>query len=897
MAIRSLFIKPEYGGPAPVPRSGVSGWDNLPTWSNRKNPGSLELDVKAASLLQSFSDLRMKRFMVWMNENSIKCRNNYDSYTWFKNTTNNWDAPKGDIANAKIEIMRRICKLGITGPQKMEDWILIFLLEEGDLVFPKTLGDIISPHPPDDNFRESWMQGKFSKPSLPSSSEKNYDRDPLGFISNPQVFRTATPFPEETRAEPMPNNQTASQAATAAGRIFKEVAEAATVTLPNIVYRGGAGIITNSTNRVARLYPGIAQNVHSIQNLFASSQITTRQVFEPLDDSIAVARYILNSFRDQSMRQAILTRLSPGENMNPVRLQGYTSLPRNLENLLFSFVKWSENGSWPTRVTTEFVLRSLVRPEELNSALDNTTINPRTWIVFLGGPSWRLATWYYNTFFIGFNNVARSITDPFVTSVGVTPGGRISRAVGAAVGTPLMVGLVAFSDQFAPVSPFYSNAASSAIIAGSALLGRNRIASAFVFRQLILATSISTMLSAIIYADLEESVTTAYGSAFILGNIIVPLSPIIFFTPGLNQVWFDISNWARPSQEAVNRALASVIDAQNLQANPLYQGFQLVAPQSRAANSLIARAYSQFFGTDPQNVNASLGIVWKIGNTVFQSGTAVISTVATTMAPDLNTVGRVIGLPPQEETETGLVPVVSNSVGFVSNTMGPILADTVAAAWGLVNTAGFLSYLARTQTANTIWQQYDSSRNNMVSELIKLNENSIIGLRYNPEGSVSSLKIDTTEIMNITNMEAVIDKVKEAVTVFKANIPMNELIYFDFYTDPDRPVYLGPVTGQSWITATREQVLKGVLPLGYSALKGNGLFDIVVQPMEIFKSERTWRNYYLGRTSGQILLQALKEINPDFSEETEVFRFQPSTILLRRFDEIRKEYIRNDRTV
>lgn len=887
MAIRSLFIKPEYGGPAPIMRSGESEWDSLPTWSNRKNPGSLELDVKAASLLQSFSDLRMKRFMVWMNENSMKCRNNYDSYTWFKNTTNNWDAPKGDIANAKIEIMRRICKLAVTGPQKMEDWILIFLHEEGDLIFPQTLGDIISPKPPGDDFRKSWMQGKFLKPPAPDPNENKFTRSPLGFMTNPQLFTAATPILEETPAEIRTENRFASRAIETVSTVVQATAETAANLVPTLFYTTSNNIGTTA-NRAPRLTRGVTQNTQTLQTLIRSSGITLTQVLQPVNESIDSSWFIFRSVFNQSMRQAILDRISPGPGLNPVMLEGYTSLPRNLENALFNVVHWSENGYAPTRVFTEILLRSLVNPEELNSALAGTTITPRTWTAFLTTtPPLRLAAWYYNTFFIGFNNVARSMTDPFITPLGVTPGGRISRGVGAVVGTPLMVGLTAFSDQFVPVSSFYSTAISATIIGGSAVMGANRVSSAFLFRELILASSLSTMVSAIIYSDLEESVATAYGSAFILGNIIVPLSPIIYFTPQLNQVWFDISNWAR-SQEAANRALARIMDTQSLQANPLYQGFQMVVQPPRAVNSLVSRGYSQFFGV--QNVTAPLGIVWQIGNTVFQSGTAVISAVA----PDLNTVERVFGLPSQNDA---LVPVVNNSVGFVGNTMGPILADTVAAAWGLLNTAGVLAYLSKTQTANTIWQQYDSSRNNMVSEAIRVFENSIVGLRYNAEGSVSSLKIDTTPIMNITNMEAVIDKVKEAVTIYRANIPMNEFLYFDFYTDPNNPTYADVVTGQTWITATRDQVLKGVLPLGYSSIKGSGLFDIVVKPVEIFRSERTWNNYFMGRDSGQILLQALQEINPDFSEETEVFRFQPSTILLRRFDEIRREYIRNDRIV
>lgn len=200
----SVFKPRMSNGPFQIPASkngkyGVkSGIASLPTWSDYRRPGNMEYDMEASKIMAGFTDEQMKRFQMYMDTQfQPGTRENLE---YLKRTIPDWNKPRTEIINCKLELMKRLMFLKITGPSKMEDWLLLFLVEDGELLFPKDIKSLIQPDDPDDKDDLKKVDDWFKKTTKPFSRytyftiplEKN-----IRFMSNLSMF----PFDSEGRQE------------------------------------------------------------------------------------------------------------------------------------------------------------------------------------------------------------------------------------------------------------------------------------------------------------------------------------------------------------------------------------------------------------------------------------------------------------------------------------------------------------------------------------------------------------------------------------------------------------------------------------------------------------------------------------------------------------------------
>jgi hypothetical protein len=249
----SVFKPRLSNGPFKIPASnngkyGVKhGIASLPTWPDYRKPGNMEYDMEASKIMAGFSDEQMRRFQMYMDTQfNPGTRENLE---FLKRTVPDWNKPRTEIINCKLELMKRLMFLKISGPSKMEDWLLLFLVEDGELLFPQDIKSLIYPQDPNDDNDEKIVEDWFKKTTKPVS-RYTYFTVPLErniqFMSNLFMF----PFDFEGRqgSVDVDNLTTISSYATRTMRTTGDLALSTAVVLYNSI-RGRGFNINQTQNR------------------------------------------------------------------------------------------------------------------------------------------------------------------------------------------------------------------------------------------------------------------------------------------------------------------------------------------------------------------------------------------------------------------------------------------------------------------------------------------------------------------------------------------------------------------------------------------------------------------------------------------------------------------------
>lgn len=119
----------------------------LPDWSDKRKPGNTNVNEKASEILSRFSDAQQKRFQSWMEDQSLGSGDMGTPWgkEWLERTTDNWNDSKLDIVKCKLELIRRLSRIKISGPQSLEDWITIFMVEDGMIRIPESVTEWVIP--------------------------------------------------------------------------------------------------------------------------------------------------------------------------------------------------------------------------------------------------------------------------------------------------------------------------------------------------------------------------------------------------------------------------------------------------------------------------------------------------------------------------------------------------------------------------------------------------------------------------------------------------------------------------------------------------------------------------------------------------------------------------------
>lgn len=142
----SVFKSARRGGPRTEHSAGLDPDllnGRLPTWQDRRRPGNTNSNEDAEKILNGWDDKKMQRFEVFMSQFYR------DMTPWKKEyldkTASNFTKPETDILKCKMELIKRLLKIKVIGPESLEDWCLLFLYHENDLDIPKNVEQLLRP--------------------------------------------------------------------------------------------------------------------------------------------------------------------------------------------------------------------------------------------------------------------------------------------------------------------------------------------------------------------------------------------------------------------------------------------------------------------------------------------------------------------------------------------------------------------------------------------------------------------------------------------------------------------------------------------------------------------------------------------------------------------------------
>lgn len=133
----SVFKRPGHGGPKFIHGS------RYPTWSDPRRPGNTDPNMEASRIMSRWTPAQMKRFEYFMEQH------NRDTTPWKREwldkTAPGRSKQSEQIIKCKLELVKRLLKIKMTGPQSMEDWCLYFLYYDDKLDIPQNIETLIRP--------------------------------------------------------------------------------------------------------------------------------------------------------------------------------------------------------------------------------------------------------------------------------------------------------------------------------------------------------------------------------------------------------------------------------------------------------------------------------------------------------------------------------------------------------------------------------------------------------------------------------------------------------------------------------------------------------------------------------------------------------------------------------
>lgn len=138
----------------------------LPTWQDWRSPGNTNANQTATEVFKHWDKNTMKRFEIFMEQ---FYRNNTPwQQDWLDRTAPNFKSNETKIVKCKMELIKRLLKIKLIGPESLEDWILLFLYTENQLRLPENIENLLRPQSSKMTTTEFI---KMSKPEASSSFE------------------------------------------------------------------------------------------------------------------------------------------------------------------------------------------------------------------------------------------------------------------------------------------------------------------------------------------------------------------------------------------------------------------------------------------------------------------------------------------------------------------------------------------------------------------------------------------------------------------------------------------------------------------------------------------------------------------------------------------------------
>lgn len=156
----SVFLSGGKGGPV---TSSLKAPGSLSTWSDWRKGGNTNANEAAADIMKRWDKTRMKQFEIFMDrfyQNKTPWRQD-----WLDRTAPGWKSNEGKILKCKMELIRRIIKIKLVGPESLEDWILLFLYTTNELDIPENVESLLRPDrailTPEEFLRQEERDPKF----------------------------------------------------------------------------------------------------------------------------------------------------------------------------------------------------------------------------------------------------------------------------------------------------------------------------------------------------------------------------------------------------------------------------------------------------------------------------------------------------------------------------------------------------------------------------------------------------------------------------------------------------------------------------------------------------------------------------------------------------------------
>lgn len=134
----SVFKTHGHGGPRyNLPR-------DYPAWPDYRKGGADDPNMEATKIMSHWTTDMMTRFQHFMNKYQAGYKEPW-SKQWFDKTAPGYSEKKEKIIKCKMELIKRLLRIKLTGPTSMEDWCLLFLYYDHRIEIPQDIETMIRP--------------------------------------------------------------------------------------------------------------------------------------------------------------------------------------------------------------------------------------------------------------------------------------------------------------------------------------------------------------------------------------------------------------------------------------------------------------------------------------------------------------------------------------------------------------------------------------------------------------------------------------------------------------------------------------------------------------------------------------------------------------------------------
>lgn len=137
----SVFKSAAHAGPALTGNSRTSGY---PEWPDFRFPGSTDPNMEARKIMMNWTPDQMRRFQMFVEDYRRQNRTPWGR-DYFNKTAPGIEASQAKIIKCKMELVKRILRIKMTGPLSMEDWCLLFLYHDHRINIPQDVETLIRP--------------------------------------------------------------------------------------------------------------------------------------------------------------------------------------------------------------------------------------------------------------------------------------------------------------------------------------------------------------------------------------------------------------------------------------------------------------------------------------------------------------------------------------------------------------------------------------------------------------------------------------------------------------------------------------------------------------------------------------------------------------------------------